>query len=47
MVDAFKISLVEETLQEMIRRFYERVESNRNFNNKLWNASRFVLAELK
>ena len=30
-----------------MRFYWERVESSRNFANKIWNASRFVLMNLE
>ena len=45
--DALRFTLVGGNTPGNDMRFYEkRVESNRNFANKLWNASRFVLMNL-
>ncbi|SCG82531.1 valyl-tRNA synthetase [Proteiniborus sp. DW1] len=45
--DALRFSLVTGNTPGNDMRFYiERVESSRNFANKLWNASRFVLMHL-
>lgn len=42
--DALRLTLVTGIAAGNDMRFYdEKVEANRNFNNKLWNASRFVL----
>lgn len=42
--DALRLTLVTGNAAGNDMRFYdEKVEANRNFNNKLWNASRFVL----
>jgi valyl-tRNA synthetase len=42
--DALRFSLVQNNAVESDMRFYnERVESARNFANKIWNAARFVL----
>ncbi len=46
--DALRFSLVTGNTPGNDMRFYiERVESSRNFANKLWNASRFVLMHLE
>lgn len=45
--DALRFTLVTGTSPGNDMRFYnERVEANRNFANKLWNATRFVLMNL-
>lgn len=45
--DALRFTLVTGNTPGNDMRFYmERVEANRNFGNKLWNASRFVLMNL-
>lgn len=46
--DALRFTLVTGNTPGNDMRFYmERVEANRNFANKLWNASRFVLMNLE
>ncbi|RAZ93794.1 hypothetical protein DK853_38460, partial [Klebsiella oxytoca] len=30
-----------------MRFYYERVEANRNFANKIWNASRFIMMNME
>lgn len=46
--DALRFTLVTGNTPGNDMRFYmERVESNRNFANKIWNASKFVLMNLK
>ena len=30
-----------------MRFYYERVEANRNFANKVWNASRFIMMNME
>ena len=45
--DALRFSLITgNSPGNDMRFYYERVESNRNFANKLWNAARFVLMNL-
>src|SRR5690606_4464881 len=45
--DALRFTLVTGNTPGNDMRFYmERVEANRNFANKLWNATRFVLMNL-
>ena len=44
--DALRLTLITGNAPGNDMRFYwERVESSRNFANKIWNASRFVLDE--
>ena len=46
--DALRLSLVTGNAPGNDMRFYwERVESSRNFANKVWNASRFILMNLE
>lgn len=46
--DALRLSLLTGNAPGNDMRFhYERVESSRNFANKIWNASRFILMNLK
>ncbi|HZJ83055.1 MAG TPA: valine--tRNA ligase [Clostridia bacterium] len=46
--DALRLSLITGNSPGSDMRFYtERVESSRNFANKIWNASRFILMNLK
>ena len=46
--DALRITLVTGNAPGNDMRFYdERVEANRNFANKLWNASRFILMNME
>ena len=46
--DALRFSLVQNNAIENDMRFYtERVEAARNFANKLWNASRFILMNIE
>lgn len=46
--DALRLSLIMGTSPGNDMRFYwEKVESNRNFANKIWNASRFILMNLE
>lgn len=46
--DALRLTVITGNAAGNDMRFYnERVEANRNFNNKLWNASRFVLMNLE
>lgn len=45
--DALRLTLVTGTASSSDMRFYiERVESSRNFANKIWNASRFILMNM-
>ena len=42
--DALRFSLVQNnSIENDMRFYYERVESARNFANKIWNAARFIL----
>ena len=46
--DALRFTLITGNSPGNDMRFYwERVEANRNFANKFWNASRFVLMQLE
>ncbi|MCX6739945.1 MAG: valine--tRNA ligase [Candidatus Parcubacteria bacterium] len=46
--DALRLSLISGTSAGNDSRFYEeKVEGNRNFVNKLWNISRFILTSVK
>ena len=46
--DALRITLVTGNAPGNDMRFYdERVEANRNFANKVWNASRFILMNME
>ena len=46
--DALRLTLMTGNAPGNDMRFYwERVESSRNFANKIWNASRFVLMNLE
>src|SRR5699024_6333868 len=46
--DALRLTLVTGNAPGNDMRFYnERVESSRNFANKVWNASRFILMNMK
>ena len=46
--DALRITLVTGNAPGNDMRFYdERVEANRNFENKVWNASRFILMNME
>ena len=46
--DALRLSLVTGNSPGNDMRFYrERVEASRNFANKIWNASRFIMMNLK
>ena len=46
--DALRMTLVTGNAPGNDMRFYdERVEANRNFANKVWNASRFILMNME
>ena len=46
--DALRLTLVTGNAPGNDMRFYnERVEASRNFANKVWNASRFILMNMK
>ncbi len=46
--DALRLTLITGNAPGNDMRFYyERVESNRNFGNKLWNATRFIMMNLE
>ena len=46
--DALRLTLITGNAPGNDMRFYmERVEANRNFANKVWNASRFILMNME
>ncbi len=46
--DALRLTLITGNAPGNDMRFYyERVEANRNFGNKIWNASRFIMMNMK